>query len=91
VCKPISAKSLQRFAVLSDQLRRKLHRSGNGDLLTEYRANGDFEAVPGAWHAQTWALGNEWREQRVAAKVIPDGSRVRAEIENAPDASNDAC
>jgi hypothetical protein len=63
----------QRFAMLGDQLRREVHRSDDGDLLTEYRANGDLKAVPSAWHAQTWTLRDEWREQRVSAKVIPDG------------------
>jgi hypothetical protein len=81
----------QRFAVLGDELRCEIHRRDNSDLLAEYRPNGDLEAVPGAWHAQTRALRDEWREQRVAAKVIPDGKRVRAEIKNAPDASNDTC
>jgi serine/threonine protein kinase HipA of HipAB toxin-antitoxin module len=89
VCKPRFTNGLQRFAVLGDELRRKVHRSGNGDLLTEYRANGDFEAVPGARHAQTRALRHQWRKQRVPAEVIPDGQRVRVEIKNAPDASND--
>jgi hypothetical protein len=73
VCKPISANGLQRFAVLSDELRCEVHRRDNSDLLAEYRPNGDLEAVPGAWHAQTWTLRDEWREQRVSAKVIPDG------------------
>jgi hypothetical protein len=87
----ISANCLQRFAVLGDELRCEIHRRDNSGLLAEYRPNGDLEAVPGAWHAQTRALRNEWREQRVAAKVIPDGKRVRAEIKNASDASNDTC
>jgi hypothetical protein len=73
VCKPISANGLQRFAMLGDQLRREVHRSDDGDLLTEYRANGDLKAVPSAWDAQTRTLRDEWREQRVSSKVIPDG------------------
>ena len=77
--------------MLGDQLRREVHRSDDGDLLTEYRANGNLKAVPSAWHAQTWTLRDEWREQRVAAEVIPDGLRVCAKIENAPDASDDIC
>ena len=77
--------------MLGDQLCREVHRSDDGDLLTEYRANGDLKAVPSAWYAQTRTLRDEWREQRVAAKVIPDGQRIRAKVENAPDASNDTC
>ena len=73
VCKSIPVNRPQRFAMLGHQLRREVHCSDDGDLLTEYRANGDLEAVPGSWHAQTRALRDEWREQRVAAKVIPDG------------------
>jgi len=75
--------------MLGDQLCREVHRSDDGDLLTEYRANGDLKAVPSAWYAQTRTLRDEWREQRISAKVIPDGQRVRAKIKNAPDASND--
>ena len=73
VCKPISVNRPQWFAVFGDQLRRKIHRSANRDLLAEYRPNGDLKAVPSAWHAQTWTRGDEWREQRVSAEVIPDG------------------
>ena len=63
----------QRFAVLGDELCREIDRRDNSNLLAEYRPNGDLETVPGAWHAQTRTLRDEWREQRVAAKVIPDG------------------
>jgi hypothetical protein len=59
VCEAISANGLQRFAMLGDQLRREVHRSDDGDLLTEYRANGNLKAVPSAWHAQTWTLRDE--------------------------------
>jgi hypothetical protein len=59
--------------MLGDQLRREVHRSDEGDLLTEYRANRDLKAVLGAWDAQTRTLRDEWREQRVSGKVIPDG------------------
>ncbi len=72
VCQSISANGPQWFSVLGDQLRCELHRCGDGDLLTEYRANGDLKAVPGAWDPQTWALRDEWRKQGVSAKVIPD-------------------
>jgi len=48
--------------MLGDQLCREVHRSDDGDLLTEYRANGDLKAVPSAWYAQTRALRDEWRE-----------------------------
>jgi hypothetical protein len=77
--------------MLGDQLCREVHRSDDGDLLTEYRANGDLKAVPSAWYAQTRTLRDEWREQRISAKVIPDGQRIRAKVENAPDASHDTC
>ena len=73
VCKPIPVNRSQRFAMLGDQLRREVHRSDDGDLLTEYRANGDLKAVPSAWDAQTRTLRDEWREQRVSGKIIPDG------------------
>ena len=49
--------------MLGDQLCREVHRSDDGDLLTEYRANGDLKAVPSAWYAQTRTLRDEWREQ----------------------------
>ena len=62
VGKPISANGLQRFAMLGDQLRREVHRRDDGDLLTEYRANGDLKAVPSAWDTQTRTLRDEWRE-----------------------------
>ena len=81
----------QRVAVLGDQLRREVHRSDDGGLLTEYRANRDLKTVPGAWYAQPRPLRDEWREQRVSAKVIPDCQRIRAKIKNAPDASNNTC
>src|ERR1700722_8680697 len=91
VGKSIPVNRPQRFAILGDELCREFHRRDNSDLLAEYRPNGDFETVPGAGDAQTRTLRDKWREQRVAAKVIPDGQRVRAEIKNAPDASNDTC
>ena len=72
VCKSISANQLQRFAVIGDELRCEIYRSDNGDLLAEYRPNGDLKAVPSAWHAQTRMFRDEWREQRVSGKVIPD-------------------
>ena len=77
--------------MVGDQLCREIDRRENSNLLTEYRANGDLKAVPSAWYAQTRTLRDEWGEQRVSAKVIPDGKRIRAEIKNAPDASNDTC
>jgi len=89
--KSIPVNRPQRFAILGDKFRCEINRRDNSDLLAEYRPNGDLEAVPGTWHAQTRTLRDEWREQRIAAKVIPDGQRVRAEIKNAPDASNDTC
>ena len=46
--------------MLGDQLCREVHRSDDGDLLTEYRANGDLKAVPSAWYAQTRTLRDEW-------------------------------
>jgi hypothetical protein len=91
VCKSIRANRPQRFAVLGNEFRCEIYRCDNSNLLAEYRANGDFEAVPGAWHAQTRAFRDEWREQRVSAEVIPDGQRIRAKIKNAPDAPNDTC
>jgi hypothetical protein len=42
--------------MLGDQLRREVHRSDDGDLLTDYRANGNLKAVPSAWYAQTRTL-----------------------------------
>jgi hypothetical protein len=72
VCKSISGNRPQRLAVLGDELRRKIHRSDNSDLLAEYCPDGDFKAVPSAWNAQTRTLRDERREQRVSAKIIPD-------------------
>ena len=72
VCKSISVIQLQRFAEFGDELRREIHRGDNGDLLAEYCPYGDFKAVPSAWHAQTRMFRDEWREQRVSGKVIPD-------------------
>jgi hypothetical protein len=65
--------ALQRFAMLGDQLCREVHRSDDGGLLTEYRANGRPQSRPKRWYTQTRTLRDEWREQRISAKVIPDG------------------
>jgi hypothetical protein len=73
VCKSISVNRPQWFAVLGDELRCKIYRSDNSDLLAEYCPNGDLKAVPSAWDAQTRTLRDEWREQRVSAQIIPDG------------------
>ena len=73
VCKSIPVNRPQRFTVRGDELRCEIHPCDNGNLLAKYSPNGDLEAVPGAWHAQTRTLRDEWREQRVTAKVIPDG------------------
>ena len=63
----------QRFAVLGGELRCEIHRRDNSDLLAEYRPNGDLKAVPSAWYTQTRTLRDEWREQRILAKVVADG------------------
>jgi hypothetical protein len=73
MAQPIPVNRPQRFAVLGDELCREIDRRDNSNLLAEYRPNGDLETVPGAWHAKTRTLCDERREQRVAAKVIPDG------------------
>ena len=91
VCKSISANQLQRFAVLGDELRCEIYRGDNGDLLAEYCPYGDFKAVPSARNPQTRTLRDEGCEQRVSAEIIPDGQRVRAQVENVPDTANDPC
>ena len=91
MCKSISVNQLQRFTVLGDELRREIYRGDNGDLLAEYCPYGDFKSVPGARNSQTRTLGDEGCEQRVSAEIIPDGQRVRAQVENAPDTANDPC
>jgi len=73
VCKSISVNRPQWFAVLGDELRCKIYRSDNSDLLAEYCPDGDFKAVPSARDPQTTTLRDEGREQRVSAEIIPDG------------------
>src|SRR6185312_2663098 len=78
-----------RFAVQRDELTGETACGGDCDLLAEDSADRKFEALPSAGSAQAGALGDEWREQRIAGEMSVDGFDVGAEIEDAADPSDD--
>ncbi len=85
---PLPVDGTQLLAIGGDQFRRKFQGTRYGNLLAEHGANGDFEAVPRARHAQARTPGDQRRKQRVLSKVLADGQRVRAEVENVSNAPN---
>ena len=91
MCQSVFAGWPQRIAVGGDQLRSEIHGSGDSDLLAEDGANRDFKTVPSTWHAQAWTPGDQRSKQPISGKVITDCQRVRTEVENASNASNDIC
>ena len=56
-------------------------RGRNGDLLTENRAHGEFETVPGAGNTQTRPGLDQRRQHRVERKMRADRVGIGGKIE----------
>ena len=77
------------LAVALDYLPRKPSGGGNRDLLPNYGADRELEAVPCAGHPQSRTLRNERRQRPIAGKMPANELDIGVEIQKTFEPHND--
>jgi hypothetical protein len=57
----------------------------DGDLLTEYRAHGELERIPGAWQADAGVSGTGALQQSITRQCLRHERRIGVDVEHAGD------
>jgi hypothetical protein len=76
-------------SVQSDKLAGQSTRSGDTDLLSQYSARRNLEAITAAGSPQPRTLCHQWRKRGIERQMVVDGFDVRSKVEQSPHPRND--
>ena len=76
---------VDRLAPLRDDASSNRGCAANGDLLTEYRAHGELERIPGARQADAGVSGTRALQQSITRQCLGHERRIGVDIEHAGD------